>query len=657
MSKEFDALKEIEKKKRNDGTLIPDLSHEEKEQRSKNIVKMRNDQMTRDSSRKEFDGMDYTTRYETNLQADMSFIPPKLNKGDVRVVTGTTREKNNFILSTLLNYSFEASITAFDKDKNEVDELGSHIGDLVRKSRELEDYESKRDLIYRELLTQGDVFSMESLITRFRVDRKAKFDWATGVNFDTFESNEDIKEDYKRPEITMLTGTKVILGNIREPNIHNQPHITIVETEPYEVVRSQFQKWSRWKNVPKKISRLQDSTDVSGYRDWTLLTTKDNYVEKIWFMDRPVNELQLYLNGVPMLPVGFPLELISPSGEYPIIQGSLERTPFFAYSKGISEKMKVDQAIMDEFMKLAILKQQQTYRPTLANNSGSELSPDIYMAGSIIDNLDPTKISPIFTPTGMTVSDVQFMSYMKDIMDSKSISPAMTGEKMSSRMTAAQYLDQKKQALQKLGLIVWGIVRFERQANWLRLQNVLKNGLGDGMSDKMLFIVKTTLENGKKGQRHIELNAKKANTLTPRQIALESELLSAKNGIETKKSYLNMDEIKKANLTWRVEVTPTEKNTSELNQMMLTNKIKDAVALFGPQSLNMGYWEELWAMKNEVDFARGFNQAPQGPGGAGILNGAPPPGGGQPGQMGKPNMPAIGPKAAAGLKSPSIQMK
>jgi hypothetical protein len=422
--------------------------------------------MTRDGSRKEFDGMDYVTRYETNLQADMSYIPPKLNKNDVRVVTGTTREKNNSLLAALLNYNFEASITAYDKHNNEIDELGTHLADLVRKSRELEDYDNKRDLMYRELLTQGDVFTMDSLITKFRVKREANFNWEDGVNIKKFKVKEELELEYKRPEATMLSGTKVYLGNIREPLIQNQPFVVVVETESYDVVRTQFQKWERWKYVPQRILRLQDSTDVSGYRDWTMMTTKDKYCEKIWYMDRPSNILQLYLNGVPMLPVGFPLEEISPSGLYPIAQGSCEKIPFFAYSKGIAEKMKVDQAIIDEFMKLAILKQQQAYRPTLANNSGSELSPDIYTAGSVIDNIDPEKVKPIFTPAGMNQSDVAFMQYMKEIMDAKSISPVMTGEKTGQgRMTAAQYLDQKRQSLQKLGLIVWGIVKFEQHTN------------------------------------------------------------------------------------------------------------------------------------------------------------------------------------------------
>jgi hypothetical protein len=493
--------------------------------------------------------------------------------------------------------------------------------------------------MYRELLTQGDVFTMDSLITKFRVKREANFNWEDGVNIKKFKVKEELELEYKRPEATMLSGTKVYLGNIREPLIQNQPFVVVVETESYDVVRTQFQKWERWKYVPQRILRLQDSTDVSGYRDWTMMTTKDKYCEKIWYMDRPSNILQLYLNGVPMLPVGFPLEEISPSGLYPIAQGSCEKIPFFAYSKGIAEKMKVDQAIIDEFMKLAILKQQQAYRPTLANNSGSELSPDIYTAGSVIDNIDPEKVKPIFTPAGMDQSDVAFMQYMKEIMDAKSISPVMTGEKTGQgRMTAAQYLDQKRQSLQKLGLIVWGIVKFEQHTNWLRLQNILKYGLGDGFSDGFILNVKTTLENGKKGQRVFEFSGDKTNRVSGNQIRLESELLTARYGMETRKVYLNWEGIQKANVTWRVNVVPTE-------------KIRDAAELFGPQSMQLGYWEELWAMKNEVDFAKAFNQTPQMAGMGGILGGQPQQGN----KAGTPNLGNVGPQAVINNEHPALR--
>jgi hypothetical protein len=135
------------------------------------------------------------------------------------------------------------------------------------------------------------------------------------------------------------------------------------------------------------------------------------------------------------------------------------------------------------------------------------------------------------------------------------------------------------------------------------------------------------------------------------QIRLESELLTARYGMETRKVYLNWEGIQKANVTWRVNVVPTEKNTSELNQMLLTNKIRDAAELFGPQSMQLGYWEELWAMKNEVDFAKAFNQTPQMAGMGGILGGQPQQGN----KAGTPNLGNVGPQAVINNEHPALR--
>ena len=53
--------------------------------------------------------------HEKNAKAANAYIPPKKNKTDTRIVTGTTQEKGITLLSALLNYNLEPNISAFDK--------------------------------------------------------------------------------------------------------------------------------------------------------------------------------------------------------------------------------------------------------------------------------------------------------------------------------------------------------------------------------------------------------------------------------------------------------------------------------------------------------------------------------------------------------------
>src|SRR5204863_7361783 len=102
----------------------PKLSKDEISQRSVHIQMLMQAAMVRESPQPQFDGMGYSMYNQTNEMADMSFLPPKKNKNESRLVTGTTHEKDTTLLSMMLNFNFEVKIRAFDQDNNEKTELG-----------------------------------------------------------------------------------------------------------------------------------------------------------------------------------------------------------------------------------------------------------------------------------------------------------------------------------------------------------------------------------------------------------------------------------------------------------------------------------------------------------------------------------------------------
>src|SRR3990167_10868484 len=151
-----------------------DYTLEETTYRDSLISKIETAQIQRDTEHTEFDDMDYLTYYETNAKTGNSYIRSKKNIEDSRIVSGVTQEKENTVLSALLNYNFESDIIAFNKDGFEITNLGEHVEDLVRKSRTLEDYDSKRPLIYNEGLDQGTAFVEEVYIDQWRTKKIIK---------------------------------------------------------------------------------------------------------------------------------------------------------------------------------------------------------------------------------------------------------------------------------------------------------------------------------------------------------------------------------------------------------------------------------------------------------------------------------------------------
>lgn len=576
---------------------LPVLDVEEQAARDAWISILRQAQMVRDSAHSELDDMDYLTAYRTNQAADNAYLPPKMNPQDLRVVTGLTHEKGNTLLSALLNYNFEGQFIPFDDENMPNYELGDIMGSLVKKSREMEDWQRKRPYVYRELLAQGTVNVLETWFEeRVRV-KQAASGWSVKDAPTKFKLAKDKVETLPgRGEATLLSGTMVYYGNIREPNIAKQPFVYTVEIIPYEVAKTIYGGYERWKNVPRRaVYTLDGMGSQIKFRDWTLLTSPFNYVEVIRGMDKPNNCYQLFLNGVPMLPVNYPLTEVSPSGEYPVSKGDVEVMAFFAYAKSIPAKTKVEQAVIDEMMKLAVLKTQQSYLPIWANNTGKQIRRSMLIPAGVINDIDPDKLKPLFNQPGVTQSEMAFMSYLKEVIDSKSINSVFGGDETNGKMTATQALEMKKAQIMKLGQIVWGVVQLEQQMHWLRNWNHLAHltkpqmEYYDANKQKVVqkyrsFMVNDKLDDGREGLKLIDFNRPEG--VTDNQIMLEEQLYTERFQKPVRVYYVDPEAMREMKFTWHCAVTPTEEQTSELEGALFFDHLAKAVALFGPQAIN-----------------------------------------------------------------------
>lgn len=648
-------------KVQNPNVVPVDYSKEEMEYWNFLVRRLSQARNQRDTNHMEFDSLDYISNYETNQRAANSYIEPKKNRMDTRIVTGTTREKENTLISALLNYNLDPSFDAYDMEDYVIEELGTTIGDLVKKSRELEAYDDKRKVIYREYLDQGTVFVEDVWVERFCIEKDVKMDWTKGVSISKTNWKKRLGKVYKGAEARLIPGTKVYLGNIKANFIKDQPYIYTYETVSYEDARSIYGQWERWKNVPRTIMHISDTiTNYVDYRNWSLFEIQNDTVEIIKYQDKFNNELMITLNGVMMLPVGFPLQAVSPSGEYTIAQSNVEDLAFFAYGKSIPAKTKVPQQVLDEYIKLIVLKTQQSFEPPMANNTGRALSNQIFWPGKITQDVDPTKIAPMFDAKGVSQAEFSAFQLIKQIVDEESVSPVFSGDYLKGNQTATQILEMKKQQMMKLGLTIWGVISLERQLAWLRAYNLLQNWTSPiderindvtGKIEKQYrtISVKTNLENGREGRRIIKMNPQMANQMSSDQVMAEENFLS--QSIPTRVTYLNPEAIREVKMWLFCTVIPTEKNTSTLERVLFTQNIRDAAAIFGPQSLNMDGLKERFAILAHENPDKFFLKA-----GAQMMNAA------QPGQGGPEMMKmaqqqggATGGSITSGLTTPPTQ--
>ena len=108
-----------------------------------------------------FDGMSYTQDYIANRRAKNSYLRPKKNDGEVRVVGGTTEKKIEVIANELLRINLQPEIRAFDEFDNELYEFGEDMTSLIKRTTQIEKDDAFWQAFIDELISQSAVFIQE----------------------------------------------------------------------------------------------------------------------------------------------------------------------------------------------------------------------------------------------------------------------------------------------------------------------------------------------------------------------------------------------------------------------------------------------------------------------------------------------------------------
>lgn len=586
----------------------------------------------RDQTHDEFNGLTYLEYYDENAKASLSYIPPRQNKEDVNVVTGTTREKKLSIMSNVLNLNLETTVRAYNKESLEETVIGSAFTDALRKSEELEDWEyTGRILAYDELTSQGNVFIEEKWDVKRKLRKKK-------ISFNFFKSEKEL-QDYKPEQYAadivaqckrqVIPGPMVYLGNIKEFEIEEQPFLYTHEVVPYELAKAVYGNWTRWKYVPKALHYFEETfDDVYGTNFRVQESTPDGWVEIVKYQDKWNDNYQIIINGIMMLPCEFPMPW--ESGEYNIIKGNLEPLgPNFAYCGGIPAKTKMDQAILDEMYRLAILKGQKSFAPPIANYSSNLLSHKSFLPGKVHNDLERGEIEVLGgDPSAYALkgSEFQMIQLIKNFIDEKSLNPIAEGQAPQGNPTATEVERIAAQAKIKLGLTIHGFISLQRKLGSARLNNILENwtkptgtvvdpALNEVVAEYMSFSVKTSVDGEGEGEKIIQFT--ESPIQSPEELAdLEEGIKRDATGRKISKdtrikprriTQINPAVLKSIRLKWYIEVTPSEKETSLISRMVFDDRLQKAMAMFGPQAINIDYAKTRWAAMNNIPYNKFFN--------------------------------------------------
>ncbi len=582
-----------------------------------------------------FDLMPRSEWWRDNERRSSQFLKPRVNREDTVVTTGVTRQKILSLAAIVNNLNLSSDISAFDKGDFQIAGLGHSMEAIVDKSKEIDKDDEKKLLRLMELLKQGEVYVEDVCISPTEVKKKLnrKFDGS----LKNVKWEKKIVDLYPKITRNIIHPLNVFLGDITQFDIQNQPYLFTARVLSYAEAESIYGNWDRWKNVSFDRKYFSPNLDrgISEYnRGWTLSLIQNGQVEEIKFQDRFSNEYMIMLNGVMMMPIGFPLPWNFPL--YNIEHQVLEPfSPFFYGGKSVPSKFKTLDSAMDEFLRLMILKTQRSFIPPIANMTGKVLSARMFLPGKITNGIDASLIKPMFEKLeGVNNTEYEMFQLIRGMVDDNSIGRQSQGNVSGPGTTATDVLTAQKNAEVMTGNLVFAASMLEKKLDYLRIHNIIENYFDpvdtkiDDVRGALKNIYRTVSSEGMiagkgRGNRIVKMMDGTDTMPTPDQISEAEKVNEDRTGVPTKMFVMNVDEVRKmhqaADLTWRITVIPKPKKSTELDKLMFRNMLVD-LSMF-QADLNIPFLEEeaatIWD-KNPSKLFKSQGQGGQGATAAGM---------------------------------------
>ncbi len=564
-----------------------------------------------------FDGKSLRETIQENRLARNSYLTPIQNEGEVRVVTGVTEGKVDSVFNAVFNQNVVSRARAFDEFDLEDYMLGDSLTKVVQRTKQIERDEDFNESMLREILTMPAVFIEETMDDEWYYDRVlSPGDWDDLWNFREVKLKKGKWFRRRQPKKHLWTADKVFLASMKIPMrlFHSQPYIFTYRTRTYKEAEKIYGHSPRWQYVRPGMCAHREVADIDS-ANWRFSDTiMDGEVEEIRYKSLQDDEMQIYLNGVPMLPVGCPLKRGKIKFYDMTMEGMKEINPDFAYARPIVSMTKVMQALRDERFRLTILKDRQDIFHPIVTQAKVILSKDMWLPASITYGVRAKEFDDLMKDRNYNSSDDAMLNMIeKEIESFINVSSLFQGLE-GNKMTATEAAQRMKQALIMLGASLTSYMRAVRNCDYLRLFNILENMtqavdtrfndyLGKSEDVYNSFTMSDVdLIDGKVGQEVIAFIGRK---LLPQEKEQVLELSKKSREIGKPKSFnfIDVNQLRAAPLMFYIEVTAEEKRTSLIEKELFKKDIADSIEIGKAVGVpvNPEYAVEEWSKRIKID--------------------------------------------------------
>lgn len=563
-----------------------------------------------------FDGLTYTQDYYLNRQAANTYLRPKKNDAEVRVNTATTEKKIEVVQNELLNLNLEPEVRAFDTDDNLIEDLGEQMGDIVKRSNEIEKDDDLIQDAVAELLTQRAVFIEERWVNDNHRDKTDKIG----------------KRNTQRAEKFLISGLKVFLGDITLPwyRFDEQPYIIKYDRVHIKTAEKMFRYSEDGKESPMWKHVKSGGSDETGLFDLRIGNLNEDEVEILTYMSYPDDEYMRVVAGVPMDKVGtkLPWEYNGYNMKMFVLK-SMSRD--FAYGKPLTASAKTLQSLANESIRLLIHKFRQAIRPPTGWKAGKVFSKDIWAEGAMTQGISDKDFVRLIDHQGITQSEFNFQQLIKEMSEEFiGAGSLQQGVAEKGQQTATEIQQLQKQFAIQLGNAVIAVMAMKRDMTYLRLYNILEHVVKptgkklDPMSrqiqDMYMQFTKedTDLGNGRRGTKRIIFtdNDVLQDLDSQEQFYEQYEKPMEKIGKDIRYFFININKLKEIAINWFIIVNQSQKDSEALDKVLFTESFQQAVAVsqVAQRPLNgdslVEDWGQVWKRKDWFQKAPPISIAP-----------------------------------------------
>lgn len=591
-------LKEKDKK-------IPTYTPTSKEQEVVSAVfyKFRNSADERNQNFENFDGLnlidyidDSVRRYTTNVD-----FRDDIEDWQARVHVPDTRNKTIAILGKVAQV---LPLAEFVGRGDEDVRKGQILTSLYEYSEELDDYEEFMVNILLEAIVKGTAVGYEGHERKETDVRDIK-----GTGDDITVSNGKKKVNRLFADIVRLEEFYPSSVGIRR--IKDMPYCFWRNVIPHQKFLQDFAMYAQAEKVHPQQALDATRENRPAYLDYISNDVQEGQVEIIRYYNSDVDEFVIIANGIWLNPIDTGKEKeweVSPlpfqHKELPFWEVRFEIfDPHFFYGKSLPDKLKSFQDVLNVLTNMLLDQSFLTiFKPILTNGFDS-IEDDYLRPGrrtpvdtqglSIQDAVQELSIS---TPTGWH----QFiLQYTRGIMEETSVDQVSSGSVggLADRTPAQAIRTAAEGVASVLGLFGRFVKYGVKRKSMLRAKNILQfwtdpkypvieQVLGEGGTDdfnkafNVFKINNSTLSNGKRGMKIIELFESREKLPTKEQLKARSKIFK----IETKKELevvaLPADYIRGFDFDTKLRANPYSEQTKDADKALHLEKVRVYLSFF-----------------------------------------------------------------------------